>query len=69
MEKVLAHKVIFEGREHRLSVLEISDGGGEARVRPFAGEEAGTIFVNGAIEVCRDASGLYHWHRAKTGVS
>lgn len=65
MEKILAHKVIFEGVEHRLAVLEITDDGRHASVRPFTGEEAGTAFVNGAIEACRDANGLYRVTKLK----
>lgn len=58
MEKVMAHKVILDGKEYRLSILEIEDGGRQARVRPFVGEEAGTVFVNGTIEARRDARGI-----------
>lgn len=63
MEKILAHKVILDGKEHRLAILEID--GRCARVRPYAGEECGTAFVNGAIEAYRDASGIYRWRRTQ----
>lgn len=65
MEKALAHRVILDGVEHRLAVLEISDDGRQASVRPFAGEEAGTAFVNGAIEARRDADGIYRIRKFK----
>ncbi|MDE7376403.1 MAG: hypothetical protein K2N16_06115 [Muribaculaceae bacterium] len=65
MEKVLAHKVILDGIEYRLSILEIEDGGRRARVRPFAGEEADTAFVNGTIEARRDAHGIYRITKLK----
>lgn len=66
MEKVLAHKVILDGIEYRLSILEIEDGGRQARVRPFAGEEAGTSFVNGTIEARRDDCGIYRVTKLKS---
>lgn len=67
MEKILSHRVIFDGVEHRLAVLEIADGGRQARVRPYAGEEAGTSFVNGAIEVSKGADGIYRVTKLKLG--
>lgn len=57
-ERVLAQKVVFEGRTHSLALVEISRGPCGRRtvsVTPFAGETHSTVFYNGTVEIVTDS--------------
>lgn len=49
-ERVLAHRIIYKGKEYPMSVAGI-DEQGKVEIVPFSGETPGTIFVNGTIEI------------------
>ncbi len=49
--RILAHKIVFEGREYPLSLLEISEDRSRISITPFAGETHSTVFVDGKVEV------------------
>ncbi len=57
-KRLLAHKVVFNGVEHRLSLVEIEQnpdsGLWSVSVSPFAGETHSTAFVDGTIVVEAD---------------
>jgi hypothetical protein len=50
-KQYLANGVLHCGRLYRNAIVAID--GDEVTLRPFAGEEAGTVFVSGIIVVCR----------------
>ncbi len=57
-KRLLAHHVIFEGREYGLSFIEInrdSSGRWHTSVQPFAGETYSTAFVDGTVEIVSPA--------------
>lgn len=56
--KILAHKVVYEGKTYAMSVAEISPDGKKLTVNPFERECAGTVFVSGTVEAVRTADGL-----------
>ena len=49
--KVLAHNIKYKGREYGLSVAEISADGKDVAIQPYVREIAGTVFVNGTVEI------------------
>lgn len=62
MIRVLAHKIIFEGMEHNLSVAEISDDRGSVKITPFVSETHSTVFVSGTLEIVKTPDG-YDYRR------
>lgn len=52
-KRILAHCIVHQGAEHRLSVADIwQDGNGwHVTVKPFLSETEGTVFYNGTIEI------------------
>ena len=48
-KRILAQRLVLDGVEHGLSLLEIS--GQKIRVTPFAGETHSTVFVNARVVV------------------
>ncbi len=57
MIRVLAHNIIHEGKEHHLSVAEISDDRGSVKITPFAVETHSTVFVSGTLEIIKTPDG------------
>lgn len=57
MIRVLAHKILFDGAEHRLSVAEISDDRQQVKVEPFVEETHSTVFVPGTVEIIKTNEG------------
>lgn len=58
MERYLAHRIIWRGKEYKMSVVtlrRLSDGTVEVSVTPFEGETAATSFHSGTITVTYDA--------------
>lgn len=58
MERYLAHRIIWRGKEYKMSVVtlcRLSDGTVEVSVKPFEGETAATSFHSGTITVTDDA--------------
>ncbi|MDE6160698.1 MAG: hypothetical protein K2F77_03470 [Muribaculaceae bacterium] len=55
MKRALAHRVVYRGKEYRLSVVDISDG--SVRIEPFREETPATAFVNGTLEVLEAPDG------------
>lgn len=49
-QRVMAHRIIYNGKEYPLSVAAI-DTRGEVSITPFEREIPGTLFVNGTIEL------------------
>lgn len=60
MKRALAHRVVYRGKEYRLSVVDISDG--TVRIEPFREETPATPFVNGTLEVRESPSGTLSLH-------
>lgn len=50
MKRILAHKIIFEGREYSFSILEFN-APDHIRIMPYTGEVYGTEFYNGTVKV------------------
>lgn len=46
---VMAHRIIFEGKEYAMSIARIE--GGEVVITPYTGEVHSTLFVNGTVAV------------------
>ncbi|MCC8118857.1 MAG: hypothetical protein LIP09_08970 [Bacteroidales bacterium] len=57
MQRILAHKIIYEGREYPLSIAEISPDGRSVTITPFLKETPATTFHSGIIELYHDESG------------
>jgi len=57
MIRVLAHKIIYKGMEHYLSVAEISDDRGSVKITPFVSETHSTVFVPGTLEIIMTPDG------------
>lgn len=53
MNKFLAHKVVFEGREYKMSIAELTDDG-HLIIKPYSSEVHSTVFINGAVELLLD---------------
>lgn len=49
-ERVLAHRIIYKGKEYPMSVAGI-DEQGKVEIVPFSHEIPDTIFVSGTIEI------------------
>ncbi len=52
--RILARKIICEGRTYGLSVVEISDDRRTIEIQPFSEETANTTYYSGTIEVLKD---------------
>lgn len=52
-ERLLAHEVVVNGETFRLHSVRVNSEG-ELVVEPFCGETAGTLFIEGRIEVWID---------------
>ena len=50
MERIYAHKIIYDGTSYRNHVMELSDDG-HVRLFPFAGEIHSTRFISGSVTV------------------
>ncbi len=57
MIRILARRIVFEGREHKLSLLEISADGRQVKISPFVKETHSTVFIDGAVEVIHTGQG------------
>lgn len=56
LNRVLAQRVVYDGRIFRLSVVDIS--GGRVVIEPFVVETASTPFVNGTVTVVESGGRL-----------
>ncbi len=56
-KKVLAHRILHEGKTYVMSIAEISPDGKNVKVYPYTEETPGTAFINGAIEIMKDSDG------------
>lgn len=67
--KVLAHRIISDGKTYAMSVAEISADRQSVEIKPFELECAGTVFVSGTVEVARTALGLQFYILTSTSSS
>ena len=57
MIRILARRIVFEGQEHKLSLLEISADGRKVKISPFVKELIPLFFIDGAVEVIHTGQG------------
>lgn len=57
MIRILARRIVFEGQEHKLPLLEISADGRKVKISPFVKETHSTVFIDGAVEVIHTGQG------------
>lgn len=55
MQRIFAHRILLEGVEYRMSVIEIGDDMRVVAVKPFVRETAATRFVSGSLTVIVDS--------------
>lgn len=51
MKSILAHHIILDGADFRMSVARFSDDFSSVEIFPFRQETAGTVFVEGTVIV------------------
>ena len=56
VRKLLAHRIIFEGAEHRHCIARLKSGG-RVEFTPFECEEAGVVYVSGTVHLTVSPSG------------
>lgn len=56
--KILAHRIICDGKTYAMAVAEISADRQSIEIKPFERECAGTVFVSGTVEVRRTPAGM-----------
>lgn len=50
MQRLMAHKIIYDGEVYTCHIIELDDSGC-VRLTPFDGEIHSVLFVNGTVEV------------------
>lgn len=50
-KSILAHRVLYNGAEYKMSIAHISDDGKYVGIEPYVKEVPGTIFVSGTVEI------------------
>lgn len=58
MTRIMAHHIWYNGIDHKLSIVEISDDRKSFRIMPYTCECSHTSFINGAVVIYFD-SGQY----------
>lgn len=57
MQRILAHKIICNGKESIMSIVTIDDDNCLVSVEPFTHETEGTRFISGSIVITTDSTG------------
>lgn len=57
MERILAHSILYEGREYRMCVAELQPDG-TVTFTPFDSEVHSTVFVSGRVRLTVEGSAL-----------
>ncbi len=50
MQRIFAHKIIYQGRQYRNHIAELTPSG-TIRLTPFTGETPSTTFISGTIRL------------------
>lgn len=59
MQRIAAHKIVFNGEIHPMSVIELADDGTTVRIFPFTGEIHSTVFIPGTVSINLSHSRLH----------
>lgn len=61
-KNILAHKLLYDGKEYKMSIASISDDRSRVAINPFVKEVPGTVFVSGTVEIVLKESKLMAIH-------
>lgn len=64
LRSVLAHTIVYQGREYPMSIASISPEG-EVTITPFTSEVHSTVFISGRVRLTPrldDATATYSWN-------